>query len=116
MLLTSIPLKCSLASRCHHLLKTFWNGPKGWRDRQLPDGTVIWTAPSGKTYTTQPGSRLFFPKWNVTTAELPPPETEPPTRGDRGLMMPRRQRTRTADQAAAINAERRLNKLDVPPF
>jgi hypothetical protein len=23
------------------LLKTFW----GWRDRQLPDGTVIWTLP-----------------------------------------------------------------------
>jgi hypothetical protein len=30
--------KCSSASRCHHLLKTFW----GWRDKQLPDGTVIW--------------------------------------------------------------------------
>jgi hypothetical protein len=29
-------LKC--LCRFHHLLKTFWNGVKGWRDRQLPDG------------------------------------------------------------------------------
>jgi hypothetical protein len=27
--------------RKHHLLKTFWNGVNGWRDRQLPDGTEI---------------------------------------------------------------------------
>ena len=33
--------------RTHHLLKTFWGGPDGWADRQLPDGTVIWTAPGG---------------------------------------------------------------------
>jgi hypothetical protein len=32
-------LKC--LCRFHHLLKTFWNGAKRWRDRQLPDGTVI---------------------------------------------------------------------------
>ena len=32
--------------RKHHLLKTFW----GWLNRQLPDGTIIWTAPSGQTY------------------------------------------------------------------
>ena len=61
--------------RKHHLMKTFWTGVGGWADQQLPDGTVIWTAPSGKTYTTHPGSRLFFPTWNVTTAELPPPTT-----------------------------------------
>jgi hypothetical protein len=27
-----------------HLLKTFCSG---WNDRQLPDGTVIWTTPTG---------------------------------------------------------------------
>ena len=27
----------------HHLLKTFWNGVNGWRDRRLSDGTGIWT-------------------------------------------------------------------------
>ncbi len=30
----------------HPLLKTFWNGAKGWRDRQRPDGTIIWTSPT----------------------------------------------------------------------
>ena len=25
--------------RLHHLLKTFWTGVNGWRDKQLPDGT-----------------------------------------------------------------------------
>jgi hypothetical protein len=34
--------------RCHHLLKTFWAGANGWRDEQLRDGTVIWTAPTGQ--------------------------------------------------------------------
>jgi hypothetical protein len=33
-------LKCISASRCHHLLKTFYSGPNGWRDRQEADGTV----------------------------------------------------------------------------
>ncbi|WP_206428722.1 HNH endonuclease signature motif containing protein, partial [Mycolicibacterium stellerae] len=79
--------------RRHHLMKTFWTGIGGWADQQLPDGTVIWTAPSGKTFTTQPGSRLFFPTWNVTTAELPPATKPPPNAEHRGLMMPRRQRT-----------------------
>ncbi len=111
------PSNLNCKCRTHHLLKTFWTGIDGWKDEQLPDGTVIWTAPSGKTYTTQPGSRLFFPAWNVTTAELPLPETQPPPNtSHRGLMMPRRKRTRAADIAAAIQAERELNKLDTPPF
>jgi 5-methylcytosine-specific restriction endonuclease McrA len=32
-------LKC--LCRTNHLAKTFW----GWRDEQLRDGTIIWTAP-----------------------------------------------------------------------
>ena len=52
-------------------MKTFCTGVGGWSDQQLPDGTLIWTAPSGATFTTHPGSRLLFPTWNVTTAELP---------------------------------------------
>lgn len=77
---------------------------------------MIWTAPSGKTYTTHPGSRLLFPDWDVTTADLPPPTGPPPTFADRALMMPRRHHTRAAALAAAIHAERELNKRDVPPF
>ena len=53
-------LKC--LCRFHHLLKTFWNGLGGWLDRQLPDGTVIWTSPTGHTYTTYPGSLHLFPQ------------------------------------------------------
>jgi len=38
--------------RKHHLLKIFG----GWRDKQLPDGTVIWFLRDGHTYVTMPGS------------------------------------------------------------
>ena len=102
--------------RRHHLMKTFWTGVGGWADQQFPDGIVVWTAPSGKTYTTHPGSRLFFPTWNVTTAALPPTTKPPPNAEGRGLMMPRRKRTRAVDFAAAIQAERELNQRDIPPF
>ena len=110
----------NLSCKCrkHHLMKTFWTGIGGWGDIQLPDGTLIWTSPSGKKYTTHPGSRLFFPSWDVTTAELPPLTLDlpPPMPGNRGLMMPRRQRTRAADEAARIRAERALNESDTAPF
>jgi hypothetical protein len=36
----ALNLKVSSASRCRHLLKTFYSGANGWRDRQEPDGTV----------------------------------------------------------------------------
>ena len=38
----------------HHLINTFW----AWRDKQLRDGSVICTSPSGDTYVTTPGSAL----------------------------------------------------------
>jgi hypothetical protein len=109
----------NLSCKCrgHHLMKTFYIGPGGWSDEQRPDGTVIWTAPSGRTYTTQPGSRLFFPDWDVTTAALPPPTgPPPPLEPGRGLQMPRRKQTRAAAVAAAIKAERELNRRDIAPF
>jgi Domain of unknown function (DUF222) len=49
-------LKC--LCRHHHRLKTFH---LGWRDEQLPDGTVIWTSPTGQTYRTVPGGVDLFP-------------------------------------------------------
>ncbi|HEX2286832.1 MAG TPA: DUF222 domain-containing protein [Mycobacterium sp.] len=101
-------LKC--LCRTHHLMKTFG----GWDDVQLPDGTVIWTSPSGKTYTTQPGSKLFYPAWDTTTADLPPPPIVVPPVGDRGVMMPKRKRTRAAECAARIKAERAKNLLAAP--
>lgn len=97
--------------RKHHLLRTFWTGPDGWSDIQHPDGTVIWTSPTGHTYTTKPGSQLLFPNWNTTT----PPPTDPGPRPQpnnttyRRIMMPKRRRTRAQDRAARIEAERKLN-------
>ena len=46
--------------RTHHLIKTFYNGPGGWTDQQFPDGTVILTAPTGHTYTTEPHGASCF--------------------------------------------------------
>ncbi|WP_176562288.1 HNH endonuclease signature motif containing protein, partial [Mycolicibacterium palauense] len=47
--------------REHHRLKTLFGGPNGWRDEQRPDGTIIWTAPSGAVYTTTPAGADLFP-------------------------------------------------------
>lgn len=109
--------------RKHHLLRTFWSGQGGWRDRQLPDGTIVWTAPTGRTYITRPGSRLLFPAWDTDTGEL---GLNPRRSGFRassaGLMMPARRRTRAADRAYRTSCERARNDSRVaernrpPPF
>jgi hypothetical protein len=39
--------------------------------RTIAAGTVIWTAPSGHTYVTTPGSALLFPALAVSTGDLP---------------------------------------------
>lgn len=94
--------------RKHHLLKTFG----GWRDKQLPDGTVIWVLPDGRTYATTPGSALLFPSLCVPTGDVPPcdPDHAQPRCGDRAAMMPRRRRTRAQNRADRINTERRHNR------
>lgn len=81
----------------------------GGADRQLPDGTVIWTAPTGHTYTTKPGGSLFFPQLAISTGELVIPETTGPPSEHRGLMMPMRKRTRSEDRAYRIAVERQHN-------
>ncbi len=93
--------------RFHHLLKTFW----GWRDRQLRDGTVIWTLPDGQTYVTTPGSAWLFPALMRPTGQSagPPPAAEPGI-GERTAMMPRRSTTRSANRAHRIVSERRRNR------
>lgn len=98
--------------RKHHLLKTFWGGLRGWRDRQLPDGTIIWTAPTGHTYTTRPGSRLFYPTLSGPDVPLPASRT-PPQCQSRILMMPTRTRTRAQARQARINAERAHNLAEL---
>jgi hypothetical protein len=110
--------------RFHHLLKTFYVGEGGWREQQLPDGTLILTAPTRHTYITHPGSKLQFPSLCAPTGQLWPPGHEPtvePSR-DRGVMMPKRRYPRKHNRRRAIEAERRLNDEYVaernkpPPF
>lgn len=115
------PSNLACLCRKHHLLKTFWGGRGGWTNRQLPDGSVIWTSPAGKRYTTLPGSRLLFPAWDSTTTTVVPAAAGQPS-GDRGLMMPTRRRTRAQDLKYRIKFERALNDEHVaernqpPPY
>ena len=94
--------------RLHHLVKTFW----GWRDQQLPDGTVIWTSPAGQTYVSAPGSALLFPALCAPTGVLPRPDPDQSRMrcADRTAMMPKRRRTRAQNRANYIAAERKLNR------
>jgi Domain of unknown function (DUF222) len=111
-----------LLCRYHHLLKTFYTGVGGWADRQLPDGTVEWTAPTGRTYTTKPVGAEFFPALAIPTGELVLPKAGSPATGNRGLMMPTRRHTRATERATRITSERRINEQrlaacnDPPPF
>ncbi|OBF04877.1 hypothetical protein A5730_17790 [Mycobacterium sp. ACS4054] len=98
-------LKCYC--RAHHLVKTFW----GWREKQLPDGTLILTSPAGRTYVTTPGSALLFPSLCAATGAIAAPEADPPDYcAERAAMMPRRRRTRGQDRAYRVATERRSNR------
>jgi hypothetical protein len=101
------------------MIKTFCTGATGWSDRQEPDGTITFTAPNGRTYTTKPDGALFFPRLAVPTGEwgstiLPPPSPH------RELAAPRRRRTRAQNRTYRIAHERALNRADIeadpPPF
>jgi hypothetical protein len=107
------PSNCKLLCRYHHLLKTFYTGVGGWTDRQLADGTVQWTAPTGHTYTTEPVGALLFPALAVPTGEIGLPIAVPPATGNRALMMPTRRRTRAAERTARVASERRINEARI---
>jgi hypothetical protein len=107
------PSNLKLYCRAHHLLKTFWGGVGGWTDRQFADGTVEFTSPSGRTYSTQPGGGQFFPVLATPTGDVAvrQPSVEPGP--GRGVMMPRRKQTRAEDNQDRINAERRINEARI---
>ena len=87
--------------RIHHLLKTFYGGPGGWRDQQLPDGTVVFTAPTGHTYTTQAHGGMLFPTLAQSTGELAVPKLAEPS-PYRDVMMPKRKQTRNQNRQHRI--------------
>jgi hypothetical protein len=98
-------LKC--LCRRHHLLKTFWGGQTDWRDEQLDDGTIVWTAPDGRTYITTPSSRVLFPELSRATATVVAAGV--PTSHTAGLTMPRRTTTRAAERIRRTRRERNSN-------
>ena len=92
-------------------MKTHWGVVNGWRDRQLPDGTVEWIAPDGQVYRTTPGSRLLFPELCVPTAPTTVNPADVPAAHTTGLTMPKRRTTRDDDRARRIEREREVKAL-----
>jgi hypothetical protein len=92
--------------RTHHLVKTFVTGPDGWSDRQLSDGTIIFTSPTGHEYSTRPGGALLFPALALPTGEITLPTDSQTAAPGRALAMPLRRRTREEDRQARIVRER----------
>ncbi len=100
-------LKC--LCKTHHLVKTFL----GWAEKQLPDGALILTSPSGHTYITTPGSALLFPGLCQAVGGCPATEHDvaPDDSGaERTARMPTRTRTRAQHRAARIATERHHNR------
>jgi len=72
----------NLACLCeaHHVMKH----QSDWQMRQLDDGVIEWTSPTGRTYETEPPSRVFF---RETQSPIPEPASDPepePEPDDRG--------------------------------
>jgi hypothetical protein len=68
-----------------------------WRDRQLADGTVIWTSPTGQTYRTNPAGADLFPQSRAPACAAPPPR-----------------RTRAKQRSARIARARKHNREQRP--
>jgi hypothetical protein len=102
------PSNTKLYCRTHHLVKTFYAG-FGWQERQFPNGVVVWTAPTGHTYSTEPHGGTLFPALAQPTGDLGDifvPDESP----NRGVMMPTRRQTREQDREERIARERRERK------
>jgi hypothetical protein len=99
-------LKCYC--RTHHLVKTFY----GWGERQLADGTLILTSPTGHTYVSTPGSALLFPTLCAPVTGMPTPHTHHRIAHSphRAAMMPKRRHTRAQDRAHRVATERSHNR------
>lgn len=81
-------LKC--LCRQHHRLKTFG----GWRDRQLADGTVVWTSPSGRTYRTSPAGADLFAQPRGPACAAPTPNRRSRSKQRNGRIMRARKHNR----------------------
>ncbi len=96
----TVPWNLACYCREHHRLKTFHGGPDGWRDKQLPDGTIVWTSPTGRVYRTTPDGYELFPQMRP-----PPCQEPPPQRRNRS----REKAARTTRARAALRDQRPIN-------
>jgi hypothetical protein len=87
--------------------------------RPIAAGTIVWTSPSGRTYTTTPGGALFFPQLAQPTGTLTLPSTGPP-HPNRGPGHAHPKTHPNPDRAYRVEWERGLNRAryaaDPPPF
>jgi len=91
----TIPGNNKCYCRQHHRVKTFHGGLEGWQEQQLPDGAVVLTSPTGRTYRSSPAGADLFPQLRPACAEPIP-----------------RKRNRQKDKAARTSlARRKLNAL-----
>ncbi|GGF46319.1 hypothetical protein GCM10010922_22550 [Microbacterium sorbitolivorans] len=85
----------NLACLCeaHHVMKH----QSDWRMRQLDDGVIEWTSPTGRTYETEPPSRVFFreepepepvPEYRDYWNDPPYPDADDPRGGNRTDVTP----------------------------
>jgi hypothetical protein len=98
-------LKC--LCRLHHLVKTF---DTGWRDQQFPDGTIVWTSPTGHTYVTRPEGAFWFPQLGTPTGSVTASGEVAAAGAGRGRCMPTRKITRAQERRAKVLAERQGNQ------
>lgn len=92
--------------RIHHIVKTFHTGTNGWKDHQLPDGTIVLTAPTGHLYRSEAHGASMFPALQQPTGTVEAAALRPES-PDKMAMMPRRRQTREQDRRDRIAAERR---------
>ena len=101
------PAESQMLCRQHHRVKTF---DDGWRDEQLPDGTVIWTSPTGQIYRTSPGGIDLFPDMAAAVdALLPSAQTGRRNRSRERATRIARIRNRNRIQRPINEAHRRLH-------
>jgi hypothetical protein len=94
----TVPSNNKCYCRHHHRVKTFHDGLDGWRDEQLPDGTVVLTSPTGRVYRNTPAGAELFPQMRGPCAEP----------------VPRRHNRRREKLARTALARRKLNALRAP--
>jgi hypothetical protein len=101
----TVPSNNKCYCRHHHRVKTFHDGPGGWRDEQFPDGTVVLTSPTGRVYRNTPAGAELFSQMRGPCAEPGGPCAEP---------VPRRHSRRREKSARTALARRKLNALRAP--